>query len=267
MTARRLGIAGIAAALLVPLLVAPSPAAAAPQEAAATTCSTNPATPKRQFRAMWIASVTNIDWPTKASQTAPDRIAAQKAEYLRLARPGPAAQPQRRRRAGAPDRRRVLAVAVRALVASTSPGCAARTPAGTRSRSWSRSRTSATSSSTPGSTRTGSPCRERRRRRHRQARPRTTRSASTRTGRVAYPVNAAGSRLYYNPGIPEVRAVRADRDAGRRQAVRHRRRALRRLLLPVPGRRPGLPGRRDVRRSTAGASPTRPTGGATTSTC
>ncbi|TDC44022.1 glycosyl hydrolase, partial [Micromonospora sp. KC207] len=38
--------------------------------------------PKRQFRAMWISSVVNIDWPTKASQTAPDRIAAQRAEYL-----------------------------------------------------------------------------------------------------------------------------------------------------------------------------------------
>jgi len=89
MTARRLGTAGIAAALLVPLLLAPSPAAAAPPTTAAaataqtaTTCATSPATPKRQFRAMWIASVTNIDWPTKASQTAPDRIAAQKAEYL-----------------------------------------------------------------------------------------------------------------------------------------------------------------------------------------
>jgi uncharacterized lipoprotein YddW (UPF0748 family) len=87
MTARRLGTAGIAAALLVPLLLAPSPAAAAPAAptataSAATTCATNPATPKRQFRAMWIASVTNIDWPTKASQTAPDRVAAQKAEYL-----------------------------------------------------------------------------------------------------------------------------------------------------------------------------------------
>ena len=43
---------------------------------------TDPAAPKRQFRAMWISSVVNIDWPTKASQTAPDRIAAQKAEYL-----------------------------------------------------------------------------------------------------------------------------------------------------------------------------------------
>ena len=49
--------------------------------------------------------------------------------------------------------------------------------------------------------------------------------------------------------------------------LRHRRRALRRLLLPVPGRpaRPSTTTRPTPR--TAPASPTSPTGGATTSTC
>ncbi|MDG4833554.1 family 10 glycosylhydrolase [Solwaraspora sp. WMMD1047] len=41
----------------------------------------DPAVPKRQFRAMWIASVVNIDWPSRSSLTAPDRIAVQQAEY------------------------------------------------------------------------------------------------------------------------------------------------------------------------------------------
>ncbi|MEU8377049.1 family 10 glycosylhydrolase [Micromonospora sp. NPDC048894] len=44
-------------------------------------CAVDPAVPKRQFRAMWISSVVNIDWPSAASRTAPDRIAAQQAEY------------------------------------------------------------------------------------------------------------------------------------------------------------------------------------------
>lgn len=84
MKATRLRAAGLAVALLGTLAVA-TPASATLTDAATpdtqSTCQTDPATPKRQFRAMWIASVVNIDWPTKASYTAPDRIAAQKAEY------------------------------------------------------------------------------------------------------------------------------------------------------------------------------------------
>ncbi|MFG3699883.1 glycoside hydrolase family 10 protein [Micromonospora sp. NPDC047620] len=86
MKATRLGAAGLAAALLG-ALVAATPASAAPDAAttaSTTTCVTDPATPKRQFRAMWISSVVNIDWPTKASQTSPDRIATQQAEYREL---------------------------------------------------------------------------------------------------------------------------------------------------------------------------------------
>ncbi|GIG85533.1 glycoside hydrolase family 10 protein [Plantactinospora endophytica] len=90
----RLAAAGLAVALLGSLVAATpanatpgTPADATPATAAVNLgsggadCPTDPATPKRQFRAMWIASVVNIDWPTKASYTAPDRIAAQKAEY------------------------------------------------------------------------------------------------------------------------------------------------------------------------------------------
>ncbi|MEV0429413.1 family 10 glycosylhydrolase [Micromonospora sp. NPDC050495] len=85
MKATRLRAAGLAVALLG-TLVAAAPASAAERDTAtdatATTCVTDPAVPKRQFRAMWIASVTNIDWPSKDSWTAPDQVAKQKAEYL-----------------------------------------------------------------------------------------------------------------------------------------------------------------------------------------
>ncbi|MEW2375747.1 family 10 glycosylhydrolase [Micromonospora sp. NPDC047812] len=87
MKATRLGAAGLAAALLG-ALVAATPASAAPDAAttaaSTTSCVTDPATPKRQFRAMWISSVVNIDWPSKASQTSPDRVATQQAEYRQL---------------------------------------------------------------------------------------------------------------------------------------------------------------------------------------
>ncbi|MCG5456046.1 family 10 glycosylhydrolase [Micromonospora sp. PSH03] len=86
MKATRLGVTGLIAALLGTFVTA-TPASAAPSAADTTgtaTCATDPATPKRQFRAMWISSVVNIDWPSKASQTNPDRIAAQQAEYREL---------------------------------------------------------------------------------------------------------------------------------------------------------------------------------------
>jgi uncharacterized lipoprotein YddW (UPF0748 family) len=40
-------------------------------------CTTNPATPKRQLRAMWVASVANIDWPSQTGLS----VAAQKSEF------------------------------------------------------------------------------------------------------------------------------------------------------------------------------------------
>jgi uncharacterized lipoprotein YddW (UPF0748 family) len=49
----------------------------APDLAAAAACSTDPATPKRQLRAMWISSVANIDWPSRTGLS----VAAQQAEF------------------------------------------------------------------------------------------------------------------------------------------------------------------------------------------
>ncbi|MBB5080094.1 family 10 glycosylhydrolase [Nonomuraea endophytica] len=61
-------------ALLLTSLLNPAPAAAA---SAAVACAVDPATPKRQFRAMWVASVANIDWPSATGLS----VAAQQAEF------------------------------------------------------------------------------------------------------------------------------------------------------------------------------------------
>lgn len=45
--------------------------------AAPAQCDTDPATPKRQLRAMWIASVANLDWPSRTGLS----VAAQQDEY------------------------------------------------------------------------------------------------------------------------------------------------------------------------------------------
>ncbi|HEX5543225.1 MAG TPA: family 10 glycosylhydrolase [Micromonospora sp.] len=68
MKAHRLTAAGLAVALIGSLAVAtttPATAATTDKVAPNTACVTNPATPKRQLRAMWIASVVNIDWPSR----------------------------------------------------------------------------------------------------------------------------------------------------------------------------------------------------------
>jgi uncharacterized lipoprotein YddW (UPF0748 family) len=52
------------------------PAAAQPAQLAAA-CTSNPATPHRQFRALWIASVANIDWPSQTGLS----VTAQKNEF------------------------------------------------------------------------------------------------------------------------------------------------------------------------------------------
>src|ERR1044071_253522 len=59
--------------LLLVGAVAPAPSAAA----LAADCVLNPATPKQQFRAMWVASVANIDWPSQTGLS----VAAQQAEF------------------------------------------------------------------------------------------------------------------------------------------------------------------------------------------
>jgi uncharacterized lipoprotein YddW (UPF0748 family) len=77
---RRFGALALGATLLAALIV---PGSAQAQPAALTPatpsseCVTNPATPKRQLRALWIASVVNIDWPSKTKLDE----ATLKAEY------------------------------------------------------------------------------------------------------------------------------------------------------------------------------------------
>ncbi|MFC4011939.1 family 10 glycosylhydrolase [Nonomuraea purpurea] len=69
----RTALAVLTAALVG--IVAPAPASAA--ETASLACTTNPATPKRQLRAMWISSVANIDWPSRTGLS----VSAQQAEF------------------------------------------------------------------------------------------------------------------------------------------------------------------------------------------
>ena len=145
-------------------------AAAARQRA----CPVDPAAPARQLRGQWIASVANIDWPSRTGLTA-DQQQAELRAWLDDAVDSAA---ERRRRPGPADRRRVLAVAATSRGRSTSPAPRAATPATTRWPSRSARRTRATWSSTPGSTPTGSSMRHR----PRQARAEPPGRASTRTG-------------------------------------------------------------------------------------
>ncbi|MGW0483328.1 family 10 glycosylhydrolase [Nonomuraea sp. NPDC003214] len=62
-------------ALLAVLAGAVAPATA--PAAASSACTVDPATPKRQLRAMWISSVANIDWPSRTGLS----VAAQQAEF------------------------------------------------------------------------------------------------------------------------------------------------------------------------------------------
>ncbi len=211
MKASRLSTAGLALALLGTLITV-HPAAAALRTGsartdapavAASTCQPDPATPKRQLRAMWIASVVNIDWPTRASYTAPNRIAAQQAEYAAW-----------------------LDLAQRlnhnAVIVQVRPTADAFWPS--PYEPWSEYLTGV-----PGQDPGWDPLAYLVAESHRRnlefhawfnpyrismpdgAGPNVDQLApghpvrAHRDWAVAYPVNAAGSRLYYNPGIPEVR--------------------------------------------------------------
>ncbi|GAA4914761.1 hypothetical protein GCM10023334_015020 [Nonomuraea thailandensis] len=48
-----------------------------PPASASAACTVDPATPKRQLRAMWISSVANIDWPSRTGLS----VSAQQAEF------------------------------------------------------------------------------------------------------------------------------------------------------------------------------------------
>ncbi|GAA3739013.1 family 10 glycosylhydrolase [Plantactinospora mayteni] len=207
----RLVAAGLAAALLGSLVAAaPTNAASAttttataPTRTGNTGCTTDPATPKRQLRAMWIASVVNIDWPTKASYTAPDRIAAQRAEYTgwldlaqRLNHNAVVVQVRPTADAFWPSPHEPWSeylTGVRGQDPGWDPLAYLVTEAHKRNlefHAWFnpyRISMPDGAGADVGKLAPGHPVRQ------------------NPDWAVAYPVNAAGSRLYYNPGIPEVR--------------------------------------------------------------
>src|SRR5689334_8944319 len=65
----------LAAALAGALVVALGPAATTQAAPAPTCAAPAPETPKRQMRALWIASVQNLDWPRRTGE------ATAKAQY------------------------------------------------------------------------------------------------------------------------------------------------------------------------------------------
>ncbi|GAB4048854.1 glycoside hydrolase family 10 protein [Catellatospora paridis] len=83
-------IAAAAATALLGALLVPGGAQAEPLSAVqaaapgATECTLNPAQPKRELRAMWIASVVNIDWPS-APGKAEEELKAEYRGWLDLA--------------------------------------------------------------------------------------------------------------------------------------------------------------------------------------
>ena len=129
------------------------------------------------------------------------------------------------------------------------PAATAPARAGIRWRSWSPRRTRATWSSTPGSTRTAAASRRRPGAGADldQLAPEPPAAPAPRLGgRLSRRApTAAGSTS--TPAIPAARKFVEDSMLEAVADVRHRRRALRRLLLPVPGGGPGLPGRRELR--------------------
>ena len=212
-----------------------------------------PARRRGEFRGMWLATVANRDWPSRPGLTAA-------AAARRTARP-----PRHRRRAPAEHGR-------------SSRSGRPPTRCGRRRTSPGRSASPACRARHPGWDPLGTAVREAHARGlelHAWFNPYRvanhtdpSRLVPTHPARGASRLGAcrtAGS-CTTTPGMPEVRRVRPGRDARRRTPLRHRRRPLRRLLLPVSGRRPGLRRRRDVRTVRRRASPTRPPGGATTST-
>ncbi|MDA0632365.1 family 10 glycosylhydrolase [Nonomuraea sp. MCN248] len=73
----RLALVALTAALGTLVVPAAAPAAVANTTATTAACTTDPATPKRQLRAMWISSVANIDWPSRTGLS----VSAQQAEF------------------------------------------------------------------------------------------------------------------------------------------------------------------------------------------
>jgi uncharacterized lipoprotein YddW (UPF0748 family) len=83
---RRCATAGVLVAALLGTVAVSVPASAAPVlTPTEATCVTDPATPKRQLRAMWIASVANIDWPSRPGLNE-EQLKAEYRSWLDLAR-------------------------------------------------------------------------------------------------------------------------------------------------------------------------------------
>jgi uncharacterized lipoprotein YddW (UPF0748 family) len=268
MKATRLRAAGLAVALLGALVAATAASAAGRLGGGPPPDHpTDPATPKRQLRAMWIASVVNIDWPTKASYTAPDRIAAQKAEY-----------------AGWLD----LAERLHhnAVIVQVRPTADAFWPS--PHEPWSEFLTGVRGQD-PGWDPLAFLVEESHKRNlefhawfnpYRISMPAPS-GAGADLGKLAPdhparqhpdwtfaypPAGVAGSRLYYNPGVPEVRefvqtammdAVTGTTSTACTSTTTSTRTRAARTRCPTT----------PPSRSSTGASPTRPTGGGTTSTC
>ncbi|BCJ71295.1 glycosyl hydrolase [Catellatospora sp. IY07-71] len=181
-----------------PLVVTPAPTATAD-------CTLNPALPKRQFRAMWIASVVNIDWPSAAGK-AEEALKSEYRAWLDLA--------QRLNH--------------NAVVVQVRPTADAFWPS--PYEPWSEWLTGKRDGVSPGWDPLAFLVAESHARNlefhawfnpYRISMPTSASGLGAGTDvnnlapdhparqhpewALAYPVNAAGSRLYYNPGIPEVR--------------------------------------------------------------
>ncbi|MFC7242720.1 family 10 glycosylhydrolase [Catellatospora aurea] len=204
-------IAAAAATALLGALLVPGGAQADPLSSAsaatpdATECTLNPALPKRQLRAMWIASVVNIDWPS-APGKAEEELKAEYRGWLDLA--------QRLNH--------------NAVVVQIRPTADAFWPS--PYEPWSEWLTGKRDNVGPGWDPLAFLVAESHARNlefhawfnpYRISMPTSASGLGAGTDvnnlapghparvhpdwALAYPVNAAGSRLYYNPGIPEVR--------------------------------------------------------------
>ena len=227
-------------------------------------CDGLPLSAPRELRGMWITTVLNIDWPSRPGL--PDEQV--KAEYLGWLDLAQRQQPQRDLRARATQRRRVLAVQVRAVVGVAHRQAGQGDP-GWDPMEWMVAETHARNmefhawfnpyrGSQPAPAGPGADLNK--------LAPEPPAAAPPRVA-VGLPRSApAAAGCYFDPGIPAAREFVEDSMLEAVKNVRHRRRALRRLLLPVPGGRAGLPRRGQLRARTAAGSRAGPTGAATTST-
>ena len=223
----------LSAALVATMFAGPAPAADPTAAAVGQTCSPDPVAPKRQLRADWIASVEQHRLAVRAR---PDAGAAE-GRAVGAARPGRRPQAQRRHPPGAADRGRVLAVAARAVVEvphrhpGRRPGLRPAAPSPSREaharnlefHAWFNPyRVSMDTDRTPW-------------------RP-TTRRGSTPTGWSPTAASSTTTRA-----CPRSASSPSDAIMDAVTQLRHRRRALRRLLLPLPGGGPGFPDDADLR--------------------